>query len=120
MVIKINRKREGTVDRASNQITAQLGNTINGTPNDVNGVSPADMKKQIDVLSDMQAQSNVTNGPSETAGMEQASGNPSILNPQGQLGQSLQGQGGVDLSKVPQDQKDFLLQNMMLLNGQKK
>ena len=117
MVIKINRKREGATDRASNQITAQLGNTING-PQEINGVSPGEMKKEMDVMSDMMSQSNVTNGPAETAGMEPASGPSSILNPQGQLGQSLQGQNNaVDLSQVPQDQKDFLLQNMMALAG---
>lgn len=116
MVIKISRKREGTTNLASNQITAQLGNTLNGTQ-PVNGVAPEEMKKQIDLMSDMQAQSNVSNRPAEV-GTEPASGPSSILNPQGQLGQALQGQNGeVDLSKVPQDQKDFLLQNMMALVG---
>lgn len=116
MVIKINRKREGTIDRASNQVNAQLGNTINGTQA-INGVPPAEMKKEMDVMSDMLSQSNVTNGPAETAGMEPAN-NSEPLNPQSQLGQTLQGQNtNMDLSKVPQDQKDFLLQNMMTLAG---
>jgi len=129
--------REDKIERAGNQIESQLGNLLNGEEA-INGIKPTDMKNMMDMMSDMSQQSQAAMGQDSehsedatmlaqqpasataqsqpvSAGGVQSQVPASGVNPQ--LTNALQGQpSNLDLSKVPQDQKDFLLQNLVLAN----
>lgn len=123
-IIRLVRKvREGKTEQASNMITSSLGNTING-PGKVGGLKPQDFKKQMDIATDMMQQQNSSNLATTTTSQQTDTGDtsaPPLVDPNSDLGRALNGQqSNLDLSKVPDEQKNLLLQTMLAgnLNGQ--
>jgi hypothetical protein len=127
------RFREGNVERNSNMITSSLGSTMNGVE-PINGMSPNDFKKTMDVAGDLVKQQTNSSIASPDTAMQHASpptasnpqnqpgqATPPIVDPNSDLGKALNGQqSNLDLSKVPDDQKNMLLQTMMATGMQQK
>lgn len=112
--------KEGKTELASNQITASLGNTINGNQS-VQGVDPTQFKQNMQVMSDMAQQAETSNITGPTAATpinaeDQRDAKEATVN--ALLGKTDQ-TDQFDLSAVPDDQLDLLVQNAALMGGKK-
>ncbi len=123
--IDLHLTREEFVNLQKNKdLTNSLGNLMSGASTLTGGQQPASqqqsdqpfggksvgtLKDEMNMLVDVQKQVNAGNSTQGTTSDTQVQGND-------ELSKALSGQqSNLDLSKVPQDQKDFLIKNMMLL-----
>ena len=117
------RYREGVTELASNQITAGLGDTINGEVA-VNGQSPKAMKAQIDAMSDMQQQVNTSSFSGDAAATPMAASETSTeTDPRAAKEDAINALLGnteankLNLDQVEDDQMDLLLANASVLGA---